>query len=141
MSDDKTTPTSMGYRRPPVGKPFRKGQSGNPTGRPKGKKNRPRHERVENQLDVLVREEAYRLIKINEDGKDIKMPVARAVVRSLIAAAVAKGDLRAQGAFLKMVSDSEVNAASDPEALGALDPAAQAPHEVIFRIIDPAPPK
>jgi hypothetical protein len=140
MSDDKTTSTGVGYRRPPVGKPFRKGHSGNPAGRPKGKKNRPRHERAENQLDVLVREEAYRLIDIDDDGRDVRMPIARAVVRSLIAAA-AKGDLRAQAAFLKMVSDSETGAAPGTEDGGDFDFPAPEPTEVIFRIVDPAHPK
>lgn len=140
MSDDKTTSASVGYRHPPVGKPFRKGQSGNPAGRPKGRKNRPPQKKPVNQLDMMVREEAYRLIDIDEDGADVAMPIARAVIRSLIAAA-AKGDLRAQAAFLKMVSDSETGAASGTDDFGALDPGASEPREVIFRIVDPAAPK
>lgn len=138
MSDNKTPSAGVRYRRLPVGTPFPKGRSGNPAGRPKGSKNRPRHERAENQLGALVREEAYRLIDIDDDGKEVRMPVARAVVRSLIAAA-AKGDLRAQAAFLKMVSDSEVGAASeDKEAFGRT---AQEPTEVIFTIVDPVQQK
>ncbi|MFZ5675724.1 MAG: DUF5681 domain-containing protein [Pseudomonadota bacterium] len=138
MSDNKTSSGGITYRRLPPGTPFRKGQSGNPAGRPKGSKNRPRHERAANLLGALVREEAYRLVKISEEGKEVKMPVARAVVRSLISAA-AKGDLRAQATFLKIVCDSEADSASqDKEAFGR---APDEPTEVIFTIVDPVPPK
>lgn len=132
MSNNEITSGGVTYRRLPPGTPFPKGRSGNPAGRPKGSKNRPRHERTENRLGALFREEAYRLIKINEDGKDLRMPVARAVVRSLITAA-AKDDLRAQAAFLKMVIDSEADAVSEDKR--------NEPAEVIFTIVDPVPPK
>ncbi|MBK1868366.1 DUF5681 domain-containing protein [Aestuariivirga sp. YIM B02566] len=140
MSDDKTSSPGIGYRRPPVGKRFQKGQSGNPSGRRKGSRNKPRQEKPQKPFDMLVSEEAYRLIDIDEDGRDVAMPIARAVIRSLIAAA-AKGDLRAQAAFLKMVSDSETDAASGTDDFGTFEPDASEPREVIFRIVDPVPPK
>ena len=140
MSDDKTSSPGVGYCRPPVGKRFQKGQSGNPAGRRKGSRNRPRQEKPQKPFDMLIMEEAYRLIDIDEDGEDVAMPIARAVIRSLIAAAT-KGDLRAQAAFLKMLSDSETGSTSGTGDFGALDPGAEEPREVIFRIVDPAAPK
>lgn len=134
MTDGKTSSPTTGYRRPPVASRFRKGQSGNPAGRPKGSRNRPRPAPSE-QLQAVILEEAYRFIKIDEDGEEVRMPIARAVVRSLIAAAT-NGDPRAQAAFLKMLSDSEANTS-------ALMPAHDdhRPGEFTFKIIDPAAPK
>ena len=40
QSDDKQN-SAVGYRRPPVNRQFKPGQSGNPRGRPKGSKNFP----------------------------------------------------------------------------------------------------
>lgn len=137
MADSKTSSPipseNVGYRRPPVGRRFRKGQSGNPAGRRKGSRNRPPLPLAEDQLGALIREEAYRLINIDENGEEVRMPVARAVIRSLIAAA-AKGDPRAQAAFLKMVSDSETSALMQDETL---DDVAQQPQKVIIEIVDP----
>jgi hypothetical protein len=38
-SDAEPSTPEIGYARPPVASRFKKGQSGNPLGRPKGKKN------------------------------------------------------------------------------------------------------
>lgn len=141
MADSKTSSPgpseNVGYCRPPVGRRFRKGQSGNPAGRRKGSRNRRPPPMAEDQLGTLIREEAYRLINIDENGEEVRMPIARAVIRSLIVAA-ARGDLRAQAAFLKMVSDSEAIALMRDETL---DQVAQPPLQTIVRIIDPPAPK
>lgn len=134
MTDGKTSSPTAGYRRPPIESRFRKGQSGNPAGRPKGSRNRQRPAPVE-RLQKLVLEEAYRLIKVNEDGEEVAMPIAQAIVRSLVTAAT-KGDPRAQAAFLKMVSDSEENASA-----GAPVQDDHRPREIVFRILDPKAPK
>lgn len=117
MGDNPTTRrpvVPVGYRHPPAEARFRKGQSGNPAGRPRGSRNKPRPERE--RIRSLLLEEAYRPIKVNENGKEITMPMAQAVIRSLTVAAV-KGDARAQAMFLKVVSASEEEEAAIEEML------------------------
>jgi hypothetical protein len=88
----------VGYGRPPVHSRFRKGESGNPTG-----KRRPREaERVQ----ALIWEEAYRQLTVREGDKVTKMPALQAVLRSYIASA-AKGNVSAQRAVVKLLQDSE----------------------------------
>lgn len=138
MTDDKTPSSNVGYRRPPLASRFRKGQSGNPAGRTQGSRNRRRPE-AGNRLSTLIMKEAFRAIAVDENGEEARMPVAQVVIRSLVTAA-AKGDPRAQAVFLKMVSDSEESPAARMLDV-ALDQAQQEPHEVIIKIVDPAPPK
>lgn len=81
---------AVGHGKPPESTRFKPGQSGNPKGRPKGKKNRreaPRHER----LKSIILEEAYRTIKFNDGAAQVSVPVAQAVMRSL-AVTAAKGN-------------------------------------------------
>lgn len=143
MSSEKTEPRKMssavGYRHPPAAAQFRKGQSGNPHGRPKGSRNRPRPAQGE-QLRSMILEEAYRLTEIHDGGKDVKMPVVRAVLRSLVTAAV-KGEARAQDMVLRIVSAGEEMEAAHQRALDeAYDQDAQEKHEIIVKIVDPPKP-
>jgi Family of unknown function (DUF5681) len=91
--------TRVGYGRPPVHSRFRKGQSGNPTG-----KRRPNEaERAKE----LMRQELYRLVTVRENDKVTRMPALQAVVRSQINSA-AKGNVSAQRAVIKTIQDIEV---------------------------------
>jgi Family of unknown function (DUF5681) len=55
----------VGYARPPSANRFKKGQSGNPYGRPRGAKNR-RPPLNEQRMKTIILDEAYRKITLNE---------------------------------------------------------------------------
>jgi Family of unknown function (DUF5681) len=92
------TSNPVGYGKPPVHSRFRKGQSGNPTGK-------RRHGGAE-RAEALIWKEAYRLLTVREGNAVKKMPALQAVIRSQIAAA-AKGNVTAQRALVKVVQDIE----------------------------------
>src|SRR5262245_9357153 len=88
----------VGYGRPPVHSRFRKGQSGNPT----GKRRHGEAERVE----ALIWQEVYRLLTVRDGDTVTKIPALQAVIRSHIASAL-KGNVAAQRALLQLVQNSE----------------------------------
>jgi hypothetical protein len=88
----------VGYGKPPVHTRFRKGKSGNPT----GKRKRGKAERAE----ALIRRELYRSLTVREGEAVTKMTALQAVIRSLIACA-AKGNVPAQRALVKVAQDIE----------------------------------
>lgn len=80
----------VGYGRPPEHTRFRKGQSGNPGGRRKEARRR---------IDEIVREEAFRLVRVREGDEVREMTTIEAVLRSQTQLAV-KGNGSAQRAIL-----------------------------------------
>ncbi len=89
---------AVGKGKPPVHTQFRKGQSGNPGGRPRGV--------TAGRAQTLALEEAYRVITV-KDGKDmVALPALQAILRSQIALA-AKGNGPAQRAVIAMVQALE----------------------------------
>ena len=95
----------VGYGKPPAATRFTKGKSGNPRGRPKGSKNQV-PALNEERLGDIVMQEAYRTIKVKDGAKEISIPMAQAVVRSM-AVNAAKGDHRAQKTFTDLLTKKE----------------------------------
>ncbi len=100
MTASQTTSASyeVGYRKPPRHTQFRKGQSGNPGGRPR---------RLTARLEDLALYEAYRTTIVMEDGHAIPMPAIQAVLRSQLQSA-AGGNVRAQRDVLAMIQHIEL---------------------------------
>jgi hypothetical protein len=98
----------VGYAQPPVDTRFRKGQSGNPRGRPRGAKNRPNPVREDERLKAIILQEAYRTVTINDAKGRVTIPMAQAIVRSL-AVNAAKGLQRSQRLFTELLAEVETS--------------------------------
>ena len=102
---DEPETYEVGYGKPPAATRFKPGQSGNPRGRPKGSKNIPPPIGANTLQDIILKE-AYRPITGNDSGKQVTMPMATAVMRS-IAVNAAKGQHRSQKLFTDILSKTE----------------------------------
>lgn len=94
----KSASYEVGYGKPPPNTRFRKGQSGNPGGRPR----RTANESVR----ALALQEAYRTITVEEDGNALALPAIQAILRSQVELA-AKGNVQAQRAILTAIQTIE----------------------------------
>ena len=81
MSDDRNY--EVGYGKPPVETRFRKGQSGNPAGRPRGSKN----------LATLFEAELSERIAVSENGRRKRITKQQAMVKHVVNKALS-GDSR-----------------------------------------------
>ena len=88
--------TRVGYCNPPESTRFKKGQSGNPKGRPKGTLN------VRTVLANTLRER----VVINEHGQRKTVSKLEAAIKQLVNKA-ASGDLRALRQFVDLARDAE----------------------------------
>ena len=103
MTDQTQTP--VGYMSPPEHSRFKKGQSGNPKGRPK------KPDDIYTHLQRVLKR------KIKPKGADRQMPISEALIRKLRELALS-GDRRALALQRKILDDAAVAEARrfDPEA-------------------------
>jgi uncharacterized protein DUF5681 len=97
-SQDTSAACEVGYGKPPRHTQFRKGQSGNPGGR-------PRRQPVQ-RANALLLAEAYRSVAIKVDGRMVPVTALQAVLRSQIELAI-NGNYLAQRDVLKAVQHLE----------------------------------
>jgi len=95
----------VGYGKAPKETRFKKGQSGNPNGRPRGAKTK-RPKAYEERLKKIIYDEAYRNVPVHEEHGVVHLPLVQAIVRSA-AVKGAKGDPRSQKLFLDMLNTAE----------------------------------
>jgi hypothetical protein len=102
MSFRRNNPRSneceVGYGKPPIRTRFRKGQSGNPGGRPRGM--------TTGRATALALKEAYRVVRVREGERVVSLPALQAILRSQIALA-AKGNGLAQRLVIETVQRIE----------------------------------
>jgi hypothetical protein len=85
MKTQHDSNTHVGYGRPPADHQFRPGQSGNPSGRPKGARS----------FKSDLRDELGEVVSISDDNnKTIEVTKQRAIIKTLLRMAIA-GDPRA----------------------------------------------
>ena len=84
----------VGYAKPPKHTQFKKDQSGNPKGRPKGRKN----------IRTIVKDALDRTVTITENGRTRRIKFVEAFVRQLAVKALS-GSTRDQIMLLKAIND------------------------------------
>lgn len=92
----KTRPSQVGYGSPPETTRFKKGQSGNPKGRPKGRLN----------VATLFVKTLRERVVINENGQRKTVTKLEAALKQLVNKA-ASGELRALRQLVELARDAE----------------------------------
>ena len=113
--DSPAKETLRHYRNPPIEHRFRKGESGNPRGRPRKiralvstKIGGQPGIGFEDRIKSLAIKEAYRIITIRDGDRVEKIPVIQAILRK-VAVAAANGNIRAQQNYLNLLIGAEAD--------------------------------
>jgi hypothetical protein len=94
MHDGRKPGYAVGYGRPPEGSRFRPGQSGNPSGRPRGRNGRK-------DLSQLLDDLFTKRLTVTENGQRRSIAAIEAVLTTMLRAAL-RGDTRATSQLLKL---------------------------------------
>jgi hypothetical protein len=119
MPRDTAKDYVVGYGKPPVHTRFQKGRSGNPKGRPRGRKN----------MSTLLSAALDAWIIVVENGRRKKIRKREAIVTQLVNKS-ASADLKATQIVLAMLHEVE----SQADGSGDLVDFTDADHEIIQRI-------
>jgi hypothetical protein len=101
MPDDHDKTYDVGYCNPPAHSRFRKGVSGNPKGRPKGKLN----------LATVLERTLHEKVVINENGERKTVTKLEAALKQMVNKA-ASGDLAAMRLLSALASSTEAEEAA-----------------------------
>lgn len=108
MSDSRKPPRSadydVGYGKPPKSGQFKKGQSGNPNGRPKGAKNKTTASL--RMINNLVIKEANREVILQDKDGPVSISVIQAALRTLGVKAI-QGNTQASKVLIAITSKAE----------------------------------
>ncbi len=124
---DKPGTYKVGFGKPPKDTQFRKGQSGNPKGRPKG---------VLNFTTVLERTLRERVV-VNENGRRKVITKLEAAVKQMVNKA-ASGDSAAQRQLLALVISAEERASQTPTTANELSEADRLVMQTVLKRLETA---
>lgn len=100
----------VGYGKPPKHSRFKKGQSGNPKGRPKGAKN----------ISTILHEQLFRPMTIKENGRPKQIPLIGVIFR-LIGKSALEGDSRSQDRVIRLLSLAATGGSEGDEVTASPD--------------------
>jgi hypothetical protein len=107
-------PYKTGRGRPPKESQFKKGQSGNPAGRPKGARG----------VRDILHEELMKEIAAKENGQSIRIPALSAITRTLVNQAI-RGDVKVSFGLIDLSLRIDAGSTStEEEETAALEDAA-----------------